>query len=130
MNESNPSDEILAELLTLTREVDSDGTIRYLNSEGKEHRVYGPAMIFDSGAEYWCHNGELHRVCGPAVIYPDGAEWWYQRGQKHREDGPAAIYPGGEPRWYLHGDRMSEWEWKRLVNKMSECDQPPVKRDE
>ena len=107
MNESNPSDEILAELLTLTREVESDGTIRYLNSEGKEHRVYGPAIIFTDGTEYWCHNGEVHRV-----------------------DGPAAIYPGGEPRWYLHGYSMSESEWKRAVVIMSECDQPPVKRDE
>ena len=83
------SDESLAELLTLTREVDADGTIIYLNSEGEEHRVHGPAVIFDSGAEYWCQNGELHRVGGPAVIRSDGTQYWY-----------------------LHGDRMSESEWE------------------
>lgn len=71
------SDDSLAELLTLTCEVDEWGAIRYRNSEG-----------------------ELHRVCGPAVIYPDGSEWWYQRGQIHREDGPAAMRCAGI--WWVY----------------------------
>ena len=100
------SDESLAELLTLTREVDADGTIRYLNSAGQRHRRHGPAVILPNGTEYWCQHGDRHRVDGPAVIYPDGTEYWYQHGDRHRTDGPAAIYSDGSEIWYEHG-----WLW-------------------
>ena len=150
MNESNPSDEILAELLTLTREVGTNGIIRYRNSEGQLHRVHGPAVIYPDGTECWCQHGNRHRVDGPAVIYPDGTEYWYQHGDRHRTDGPAVIYKDGAEYWfqdglrhstygpaviyadglsfwYLHGDRMSEseWEWKRAVDIMNACGQSP-----
>ena len=99
---SKESDDSLAELLTLTCEVDEWGAIRYRNSEG-----------------------ELHRVCGPAVIYPDGSEWWYQRGQMHREDGPAAIYPDGEVCWYLVGVQITKDQccndWERINELFRFC---------
>ena len=53
------SDEILAELLTLTRVVDELGTIRYLNSEGQLHRVHGPAVIYKDGRKRWFQMGEI-----------------------------------------------------------------------
>ena len=53
------SDEILAELLTLTCVVDELGTIRYLNSEGQLHRVHGPAVICKDGRKRWFQMGEI-----------------------------------------------------------------------
>ena len=79
MNESNPSDEILAELLTLTCVVDELGTIRYLNSEGQLHRVHGPAVIYKDGRKRWFQMGEIE-IRGPAAIYSDGTEIWYENG--------------------------------------------------
>ena len=96
------SDEILAELLTLTCVVDELGTIRYLNSEGQLHRVHGPAVIYKDGAEYWFQDGLRHSTYGPAVIYADGISFWY-----------------------LHGDSMSEPEWKRAVAIMNARGQSP-----
>lgn len=86
------SDESLVELLTLNREVDSMGTIIYRNSEGKPHRIHGPA-----------------------VLCPDGTEFWYQNGQLHREDGPALVDPRGEKHWYLHDRIMPYKQWAAQV---------------
>lgn len=43
----------LAELLTLTREVDSSGTVRYRDSAGRLHRLHGPAVIWQCGEKMW-----------------------------------------------------------------------------
>ena len=77
MNESNLSDEALAELLTLTMEVDECGTTIYRNHLGQIHRVLGPAVIFLDGTKKWLQNDQLHRTDGPAVIYADGDMYWY-----------------------------------------------------
>ena len=83
------SDDSLAELLTLTCEVDERGTIKWRNSAG-----------------------ELHRIHGPAVIFYHGEKQWHQHGHLHREDGPALTDPYGTEYWYLHGVRLSETEWR------------------
>lgn len=83
------TDESLAELLSLTREVDSRGTITYRNAQGFRHRIHGPA-----------------------VIKLDGSEFWFRAGNLHRDDGPALTDPGGSPGWYLSGFRYSESEWR------------------
>ena len=57
MNESNLSDDALAELMTLTVEVDEDGTIIYRNQQGQAHRVHGPAVIFSNGDQFWYQHG-------------------------------------------------------------------------
>ena len=103
MGDSNLSDEALAELLTLTREVDNQGTITYRNAAGQLHRTHGPATIRTSGLMTWQQNGQLHRVDGPAIIYGDGAESWWLDGQMHRDDGPAETWPDGTEYWWLHG---------------------------
>ena len=76
MNESNLSDDALAELLTLTMTANECGTI-YRNHLGQFHRVHGPAVILSSGSTMWFQNGKRHRTDGPAVIYPTGGQFWY-----------------------------------------------------
>ena len=65
------SDEILAELLTLNREVWSGFTI-YTNSEGVRHRMHGPAVSHTNGSTHWYQNGVLIQSrkggpCDPTV---------------------------------------------------------------
>ena len=95
MNESNPSDSALAELLSLTMEVSCSGTIRYRN-----------------------HLGQMHRVYGPAVLYPGGDMYWYQNGQLHREDGPAVIYSNGLQRWFLNCKELTQYEFNEQLQSL------------
>ena len=88
MNESNPCDAALAELLTLTMSVDGWGAIRYHN-----------------------HLGQLHRVLGPAFISADGHKYWYQMGLRHRTDGPAVEWPGGIRVWFINNEEFTEEEF-------------------
>ena len=87
------TDDALAEILTLTCEVDEYETIRWRNSDG-----------------------QLHRVHGPAVIYRPGTQYWYQCGQLHRTDGPAALYFDGTWAWYLNNQRMSRDQWQAQLD--------------
>ena len=57
MNDSDLCDAALAELLTLTVEVDTWGVTRYRNQSGQLHRIHGPAIISASGDEWWFQNG-------------------------------------------------------------------------
>ena len=82
------SSDALAELLTLTLEVDKHGTRRYLNSCGERHRQHGPA-----------------------IEYPDGTRMWYQNGQPHRTTGPAIEFADGDKSWWLNGNHLSEGEF-------------------
>ena len=96
MNEPNLSDAALAELLTLTVEVDGNGTIR----------------------RYFNHLGQKHRVHGPAVIHASGTCSWWMNGQRHREDGPALTWPDGDKYWYLNGRKLTEEEWNERIRSM------------
>ena len=95
MNESNPCDAALAELLTLTVEVNQWGTTIYCNHLGQKHRVHGPALIFSNGDA-----------------------WWYQNGQLHREDGPAVIYANGQQRWFLNWKELSQYVFDERVKSL------------
>ena len=95
MNESNPCDDSLAELLTLTVEVDFNGTTRYFNHLCQRHRIHGPAVITSSGHKFW-----------------------YQNGKRHRTDGPALIYPSGGKSWYLNNERLTEEEFNERVQSI------------
>lgn len=101
----NSSEENLAELLTLRKEVTSLGTIRYFNKDNHYHRIHGPAVIWPSGTEFWFKNGERHRLDGPAFIdYEYGHEEWWVNGHPHRLDGPAVIFSNGsEKEWWEYG---------------------------
>ena len=95
MNESDPSDAELAEMLSLTVSVSDLGFSVYRN-----------------------HLGQRHRTLGPAVIGASGDEWWYQHDQLHRTDGPAIEYSHGGKSWYLRGERFTEQEWNERVKSL------------
>ena len=79
-------DEVLVELLSLRMETDEYSTIRYFDSEGKLHRIHGPAVIHDGAC-----------VC----------DSWWKHGQRHRDDGPAFVN-GDHVEYYINGVRVSE----------------------
>ena len=101
----------MAELLTLTVEVNNYGTRTYRNSSGELRRHHGPAVECANGDMHWYINGKLHRTTGPAVECADGTKSWYQNGQRHRTDGPAIEWPDGTRVWYLDGQQLSEKEF-------------------
>ena len=102
MNESNLSDDALAELLTLTMEVSSRGTIRYYNHLGQLHREYGPAYISTDGMHQWYRNGKRHRTDGPAYV-SDLLEKWFQDGKLNGNHGPAVTHRRHK-QWYPGSD--------------------------
>lgn len=100
-------------------------------TNGKLHRIDGPAVIYPDKNYSWFIEGEMIRSAdvyqqkagltdeqmtfliltygSPTVIYPiinpiDGAyEWHDKHGQLHRDDGPARLLPHIEE-WYQHGE--------------------------
>ena len=95
MNESNPCDAALAELLTLTMEVNDNGATIYRNQ-----------------------HGHCHRIHGPAVIWADGEKWWIQHGQLHRTDGPAIEWSHGGMSWYLNNERLTADQWNERIKSI------------
>ena len=85
MNESNPSDAALAELMTLSVVVDVWGNHHYYNHLGQLHRVHGPAYISTKNLRLWYQNGQLHRVHGPAVEWANGDVMWYLNSEEFTE---------------------------------------------
>ena len=79
------SSDALAELLTLTLEVDEFGTRIYRNSVGLLHRIHGPALECANGAKYWYLNDRLHRQYGPAIEHSSGDKEWFLDGEQLTE---------------------------------------------
>lgn len=96
-------------------EVDEFGTRRYYNSDGKLHRVEGPAIVYTSGVQEWYQNGKLHRIGGPAAEWMDGTQWWCQNGELHREDGPAVVSGDGRKQWFLTGAEFSKAGHRKML---------------
>ena len=95
--------------------------IEYRNTDGKRHRLYGPAYISKTyKAQEWYKDGIRHRENGPAYIHKNNMVWFYE-GVLHRLDGPAVIEGGGPKQYWIHGVRYSkkqyEWEIKRMRRK-------------
>ena len=84
---------------------DKRGTKRWVNDEGEQHRLDGPAVEHPDGTNEWWVNNKLHRVGGPALEYASGSKEWYQDGEYHRDDGPARDLRNGHKEWYKHGRR-------------------------
>ena len=91
----------------------SDGTIKWFNQYGKEHRTDGPAVIHPNGDMAWFQKGELHREDGPAIVRDDGTKIWFQKGELHRRDGQAIERSDGS-------DMMSWWLNGKLISNFSE----------
>ena len=73
-----------------------------------------------TGNKSWVDmEGFNHRINGPAVIYKDGDMLWYRHGKLHRDDGPAVDWPS-ESRfiWYKHGERYEPSAHELMVWKM------------
>lgn len=81
--------------------------IAYRNSDGKLHRVDGPARQNLNGDVEWWVNGRRHRGDGPAVERTNGMLEWWVEGKRHREDGPAIQYADGTKQWYVNNVRQS-----------------------
>ena len=107
----------LFELLSLACRVDSDGYVRYYNTQGQLHRVHGPAIEYTNGGREWWQNGKMHRLDGPAVEYSDGRKFWCQNGLLHRLDGPA-IESHGYRAWHINGKELTKAEWQQVVASM------------
>lgn len=64
-----------------TRRILGDSGTAYYDPEFPDvnHRLDGPAVIFDTGTKEWQVRGELHRLDGPALEYSNGeCEWFIQ----------------------------------------------------
>jgi len=88
-----------------------NGTVEYVDCNGKYHREDGPAVESVNGNQYWFINGVVHREDGPAVEYMNGPKHWYIDGCRHREDGPAIELANGEKQWYINGENLTEDEF-------------------
>ena len=75
------SKEEFCSALTLRREIDDKGTVRWFNRDGKYHRNDGPAIEYQDGSKEYYLNGERHRVDGPAVEGADESKLWYFNGK-------------------------------------------------
>jgi hypothetical protein len=62
--------------------INTHGTKRWFDANGKLHRDDGPALERTSGAKSWWQHGKIHRDDGPAVERADGDNWWYLYGQR------------------------------------------------
>lgn len=77
----------------------SDGSQYVFDNRGKSH-------------EWNDSEGKLHRVDGPANIYVGVFEEWYQHGVLHRTDGPAAIYFDSRTiSYWVNGKQLSRKEY-------------------
>ena len=118
MNESNPCDAALAELLTLCVEV-GEFAIYYRNHLGQLHRVHGPAVIHTDGSSAWYQDGHLHRTDGPANVRLQlGRQSWWLNGVRHRTDGPAIEDADGSRYWFIHGQHLTEEEWNERAKSI------------
>ena len=62
-----------------------NGTTRWRNSQGKIHRINGPAIHYNDGDRAWYLNGNYHRTNGPAYEKPSGTKFWYINGINYSE---------------------------------------------
>jgi hypothetical protein len=91
--------------------------VEYRNTEGKRHRLYGPAYISTKyHIEEWYKDGKRHREGGPAFIHKNNRVWFYED-KLHNLDGPAVIEGGGPKQYWIMGQRMSEKEYKKEIER-------------
>lgn len=81
-------------------------SIIWRTSDGRVHRIGGPAKIYDNGVQAYFEYDELHSIDGPALIIPYEKDYVFEH-------------------YYLHGTRYhnkEEWEIARdllIVNEVS-----------
>jgi hypothetical protein len=91
--------------------------VEYRNSDGKLHRIYGPAYISRLyNIQAWFKNGIRHRDDGPAYIH-NANMVWFSEGELHNFNGPAVLELGGPEQYWIHGSRLSKKEFKKEINR-------------
>ena len=54
-----------------------DGSLFWYNNDKIHRDGDKPAVEFESGTKFWYKKGKLHRENGPAVIMDSGEQYWY-----------------------------------------------------
>lgn len=74
----------------------------------------GCCCIEISKVHCWLSPGKQnHRIDGPAVVYDDGTKFWYENNVSHRLDGPSDEWTNGARGFFIHGKHyMEEDYWK------------------
>lgn len=86
--------------------------IEYVNTDGKRHRLSGPAYIsLIHDVEIWYKNGIMHREGGPAYRHKKNLVW-FNEGVLHNLHGPAVIEGGGPKQYWIGGQRLSPRQFK------------------
>jgi uncharacterized protein YutE (UPF0331/DUF86 family) len=88
-----------------------NGDIEYFKDKELSvlHREDGPARIMDSNTERaWYTDGKLHRLDGPAYENVVGDEEWRVNGMLHRIGGPAVVYENRAlpNEWWVNGSQV------------------------
>ena len=91
--------------------------LTYVNTEGKAHRLCGPAYINRVyNIEIWYKNGIYHREDGPAITHKRTKIWFYE-GQLHNLHGPAVISAGGPREYWIYGQKYSPKEYQKEIKR-------------
>lgn len=82
-----------------------DGTEYWYSTDGKLHRLDGPAIKCPTGTFVYYKHGQFHREdnSGPAFSYRGLDNWWFKDGKLHRDDGPAVVLSTGHREWWVNG---------------------------
>ena len=70
------------------RRYDRDGSVRWIDDEGRAHREDGPASVWPHGTQYWFRHGRDHFAHGPADLWSRGTIMWYEDGEYLRDRYP------------------------------------------
>lgn len=71
-----------------------------------------------NGTKHWYTNGKYHRVDGPACEWYDGEKRWFVNGRLHRFDGPAVEWCNGDKQWFVDGKEVTKEQHNLLVSIM------------
>ncbi len=65
--------------ISIIKEIDRFGNVRYYNEQNQLHRVDGPTVEYANGDKSYYLHGICHREDGPAIDWIITKEWWYNR---------------------------------------------------
>ncbi len=60
------------------------------------------------GTEFWYKDNMFHRLYGPAVVFQSYYKAFFQHGRKHRLDGPAVVCGDGTIEYWEYGLRIDK----------------------
>ena len=73
---------------------------------------------YSNGSKQWFTNGRLHRLDGPAHEGSNGEKHWYINGKLHRLDGPACEGINEPQEYFVFGEKCSSKEHHKLLVDM------------